>query len=1424
MPIRSFLPRLSILVLCLGLFSMPRLPAAEAPFELRDGDRVVFIGDRLIEGEQEAGWIELMLTTQFPGRSVTFRNLGWNGDTPGGESRASLSLIQAGREPPDEGWRQLVRQIEETKPTVALLGYGMASSFAGEAGLPAFNEQMNRLLDTLERVSPGVRVVLLAPVSHEALGAPWPDPVAHNREIDAYSRALADIASARKLRFVPLQELTRNRAGGRFLTFNGIHPTDTGYHALAGILEESLFGGSARGAWRESSPVMKSLRDTIVRKNDWFFYESRPANYVYIFGFRKREQGRNAAEIAQFPALIAAEEARIAKLRTPGAVPTPDMVGKPTQPEPVKPLQPFPDFTIADNLEVRLWAESPMLHKPVQMNFDEKGRLWIATSELYPQIQPGQDANDKIIVLEDTKGAGRADKSTVFADGLLIPTGIEVGDGGAYVAQSTDLIHFRDTDGDGRADERQTVLSGFGTEDTHHNLHTLRWGVDGRLYMNQSVYTRTNAETPTGVVRLKAGGMFRFDPRNHRMEVAYRGWINAWGHAFDNYGDSFVTDGAGYQGVSWAFPRATFRTLAPARREAKSISLGQYPKFCGAEVIRSPLFSSDWQGDIVTADFRAHRLVRFKYSESGAGFVTQEMPDFVRATADSFRPIDLRIGPDGALYVADWSNPIIQHGEVDFRDPRRDKTNGRIWRIAPKGSKEVARRDLGRLSVSELLDLLTSQSGYDQDQATRQLKDRGVEAVLPALDRWTAARQSDIARLHALRIYQVFDRVPPALIKTLADSADSRVRGAAVRALPADMDIDILAQRVADAHPRVRLEAVVALGARGTARAAELVLSALGRPMDPFLDYAIWQSINELAKPWLEAVKSGTWQIKGHEAQLEFALKAIEPADASQVLGSLIARGVVPFDGSGNWFELIGAAGGQPEIDALYSRIATGALPEPVKLRAMEALLSAVRLRSVIPSIAADSAIAMVGSPSEKIRVAALRLLGAWKSGTSIPTLRALAEKGGADEREAAITALREIGNEGASAALRALAGSGSSPVVRRDAVVALATIDFNPVSRQIVSVLAETRDSSQSEALWRSLLAIKGVGKALPALLATESLPMEVAKAGLRPAREGGRFQELADLLAKAAGLSASSEPLTTARFQELAREAAAKGDPHRGEWLYRRPDLACISCHAIGGAGGHLGPDLTSIGASAPPDYLVESLLAPGAKVKEGYHAISIATKDGQEQMGMVVRETATEVMLRNAANVDVSIPVSQIVRRTNIGSLMPSGLIDTLLPEERLDLYAFLASLGKPGDFDAGKGGVARVWRAYLVSSANEHLGIQRVLAADPALGDWVRIESFVNGTLPVYELEAAFPTRANNRGFFIMTQFDAPQGGNVSFTLSGESAACWLNGKRVTLGKQFSVDAKPGVNSLVLEINPLNLPAIRLSSDTANFVLQ
>src|SRR5580700_2310882 len=193
-------------------------------------------------------------------------------------------------------------------------------------------------------------------------------------------------------------------------------------------------------------------------------------------------------------------------------------------------------FVLPAGFEVNLFAADPLLAKPIQMNFDPQGRLWVACSEVYPQIKPGEKANDKIIILEDTKGTGRADKVTVFADGLLIPTSVEPGDGGAYVANSTELLHLSASKPGGKADRTRIVLSGFGTEDTHHILHTLRWGPDGMLYFNQSTYIHSHIETPYGVRTLNGGGVWQFRPETMQLGVFLRGFINPWGHHFDRFG------------------------------------------------------------------------------------------------------------------------------------------------------------------------------------------------------------------------------------------------------------------------------------------------------------------------------------------------------------------------------------------------------------------------------------------------------------------------------------------------------------------------------------------------------------------------------------------------------------------------------------------------------------------------------------------------------------------------------------------------------------------------------------------------------------------------------------------------------------------------------------------------------------------------
>ncbi len=1481
--LRFFVPWLALALFLLTTEHCLLITAAKAAapaFELKDGDRVVFLGDTFIEREQYYGWIELMLTTRFPDRNVTFRNFGWSADTPAGDSRFGLSLLQAGHEAPDEGWKQLVRQLEDAKPTVVFVGYGMASSFDGEAGLPKFKADYNRLLDTLEKISPGVRFVLLGPINYwPPSGSPVtidghvnnrrsPEEDFHNDSIEKYAAAIEEIAASRKFRYVT--DFIFWKGPVISLTDNGIHMNSEGYRYIARYIALELFHEEVD----YGPPVAEEepLRAAIIKKNEWFFHRSRPANMAYIFGFRKREQGNNAAEIPKFDEFIAAEEKRIAQLRSlkPGvSVPEiPRRVGNLTAKHTP---QPHPNFEVADGFEVTLWAENPLLHKPIQMNFDPQGRLWVASSEVYPQIEPGQAATDKIVVLEDTQGAGHADKATVFADGLLIPTGVEPGDGGCYVAQSTELLHFKDTDGDGKADVRRIVLSGFGTEDTHHNLHTLRWGFDGRLYMNQSVYTRTDTETPHGVVRLKAGGTFRFNPRDQRMEILFRGWVNAWGHQFDDYGQSFVTDGAGGLGINWAVPGATYFTLSPARRVLQSVSPGSYPKFSSIEIIRSAHFPDDWQGDVITCDFRAHRVVRFKLTGQGAGYVTKEMPDLLRTTTDSFRPIDVKLGPDGALYIADWSNPIIQHGEVDFRDPRRDKEHGRIWRITAKGRKTLPKVNFTKLKNSELLDKLVSPNSYDHEKAKRVLVERGADKVLKDLDAWTKKQTSELALLNALWTYEAFNHPQPDLLKKLLAAKDAKIRAAAVRVLgewgaqaprrtdgeranlpargqtvfgaPAKSGIAgeapattpgagvlpdalaSLARLVADENPRVRLEAVRALGKFNSARAAEIALTVLDQPMDPFLDYALWLTVNDLAGPWLAAVKSGEWKFEGREKQLEFGLKAVEPALAGEVLGKLIAGKALPRDGSGPWIELIGNAGGTTELRQMFDQLLQAGFVEPASLRVMAALGDAARLRGAKP----DGDLAGLGpllkASSDSVRAAAIRLAGVWQLKEMTPSLLQSAgdAKASAAVRDAAFAALREIGGQPVNGGLKKLATAGQPPEIRRQAVTTLAALNFDSALPQILDVLRATMKDTEAQGLWRGLLGTKNAAQKLAKALVNETLPAETARAGLRVAREGNRSPELVGVLMKLAGLTLTDKELSPAELQALAQEALAKGDAARGERIYRRADMACMICHAIGGAGGKVGPDMTSIGASAPADYLVESLLYPNAKIKEGFHSVVIATKDEQELSGIVVKESETEVILRNAANQEVSVATKNIARRANGLSLMPAGLVDALLPEERLDLIKFLSMLGKPGEYDAAKGGAARFWRVYVVTSPNQHIGIEPVVKGDFSLKDWVPAWSLVNGALPREAVEAAFPNRGNTRGLFAATQFQASKAGTAKFTLAGEAKEAWVNGQVVKIGAQFTAEVKPGVNTLVLQLDDAQIPGtVKLSSGDVSFL--
>jgi putative heme-binding domain-containing protein len=1069
-------------------------------------------------------------------------------------------------------------------------------------------------------------------------------------------------------------------------------------------------------------------------------------------------------------------------------------------------------FTVAPGFEVTLWAADPLLAKPIQMNWDPQGRLWIASSEHYPQIKPGEKANDKIIVLEDTNGDGKADKTTVFADGLLIPTGLEPGDGGVYVANSTELVHLSASKPGQKADKKRVLLSGFGTEDTHHIIHTFRWGPDCRLYFNQSIYIHSHVETPSGVKRLNAGGIWKFNPDTTQLDIFARGWVNSWGHAFDKYGQSLATDGAGGEGINHAIPGAYYLTSQGphAQRILHGMNPGS-PKYCGLEVISGRHFPDDWQGDVITNDFRGHRVCRFKLQDDGSTFAAREMTEVIKSNHPAFRPIDVKMGPDGALYIADWYNPIIQHGEVDFRDERRDKTHGRIWRVTAKNRDLVKPPKLVGATVPELLEQLKAPEQWTRQQAKRVLKEMGAEKVLPELEKWRAQQKFDINDPTLVEIAWVQYAAKPDDEGTPCRpllAGDAGMRAAAIRLASVLKADSTLAHGLRDRHPRVRLEAVRGLAELRSARAVELALDALDEPMDRTLDYALWLTVRELEPHWMPEFQSGKLTFGGDAKKLAFALNAVGNKDTVKPVLALIDGGKVPKENLHGLYLLLARIGGPEELSRVIGHSARATAGERNEL--LLAVEDAIRTRKV-PAPKDGSPLANVIVLEDAGRRPAMRVAGLWKTTSLSAKLGEIALKTtSSEDRRAALDGLFAMGT--ADETLKALLQPKATAEQRRDALTALAGVNPPRAATLTAAFLADAQSDEALADLFTAFATRKGGASLLAKELAGKKVPADVAKIGVKAARASGQpADDLIAALTKAGDLGAARKPPTADEVKALAADAMKTGSAARGELVYRRKELQCLACHAIAGAGGAVGPDMSSIGASAQPDYLVDSLLLPSKAIKEGYNAIRVVTADEKVYQGVKVREADGKLTIRTAEDKELTFVTKDLTERgDSTKSLMPEGITDQLTKQEFADLVKFLSELGKvDGPYAPNKARLVRRYQAIDASPANLNL-FRRTRVSAAAEADnpfaWLSAYSKVSGDLPLSELPKFTVWNDTAAQSVVRFQLDVTTAGAAKLKFNAVAGLTVYVGNQPVEPKAETVlDLKAGVQTVTVLID-------------------
>jgi plastocyanin len=600
----------------------------------------------------------------------------------------------------------------------------------------------------------------------------------------------------------------------------------------------------------------------------------------------------------------------------------------------VTPAEELKAFNIDPRFEVNCFASEEdfpeLFVKPIAIRFDSRGRLWVSTSTTYPQIVPGAEPEDKILILEDTDGDGKADTCKVWADKLHIPLSFEFGNGGVFVSDQPHLTFLKDTDGDGKADHREKLLTGFGTEDSHHALHDFVWSPEGDLIFRESIFHHSQVETPYGPVRARESSFFRYTPATGKL-LAFGSYLstNPWGITFDDWGF--------HVGSHPVFASAVhaLNTPYPQLHVPAGNYFPAYSGTCGQEF----LTSSHWPEEL--REKKHFMRVRYKptnevelheWVEHDTHFEEKKVGIVFQSTNLSFIPVDIQQGPDGAMYIADWYNPVKGHMQYSLRDTRRDKKSGRIWRVTAKGQPlEEAPPSISKSEIEKMppelqefsskvklmrqaLEYGGSRKSYRAKQTLRELPPQELinlnhSYLLSIAGHFNELDKDFVSQLCLQSMWLTTAalkqepnlKVPEFLLGIYANiytHEKPAVRAAATTQLRwwhsiLKDGLSLHRKSCNDPSGLVRLEAAIAASYIGTPEALEAALDLLKQPMDSYLTYALRTALDSHT---LQPLWKGNVAFMAKHPELAKFLEDSEPKKPAQMAKKKKAEKPNPFD------------------------------------------------------------------------------------------------------------------------------------------------------------------------------------------------------------------------------------------------------------------------------------------------------------------------------------------------------------------------------------------------------------------------------------------------------------------------------------------------------------------------------------------------